>query len=164
MKLIKKISVKTVCGKREQEIIGKDNGKDVIGFKDKDVMDVVGVCTATRTGNTTFGDFIGLRGQFQATNLESGEVVRSSQCFLPDDVTDLIVAQLSMDGVSSVEFAFRIGQKASNTSIGYEYTAIPLLDTQQNDPINSILLKLEDKGAKNSATGKAQNKHAKAAA
>lgn len=148
-KLIKKISAKNVCGKMKQEVLTQGpDGKDIIGFKEKDIMQVIGVATATRSGETTFGDFMGLRGQFQATNLETGETFRSSQCFLADDLTDLIAAQLSTEGVKTVEFAFMVGIRPNETAIGYEYTARPLMETSNNDPLEKIMAQIGGDNAK----------------
>lgn len=144
--IIKKISIKTVCGTPEREVIGEDkDGKNIIGFVKRDLMQIVGICTSTRTGSTSYGDFVGLRGQFQATNLETGEEFRSAQCFLANDIIDLIMVQLSMENTTSVEFAFIISVKPSDAPIGFEYAARPLLETQKNDPIASIMKRIEDK-------------------
>jgi hypothetical protein len=130
---IKKISVKNVCGK----VYAPE--------KQTELMTVVGVCTGTRTGSTQYGDFTGLRGTFHAVNLETGEAFRSSQCFLADDVTDMITSQLVMEGVESVEFAFSIGVKPSDAPIGYEYTAKPLLEPGENDPLEGLMKRLPRK-------------------
>ncbi len=135
-KMIKKISVKHVCGIIEPEVIGtKQNGKPEIGFKTQNLMKILGVCVATRTGESTYGTFMGLSGQFKATNLLTGEEFGSSQCFLADDLTSLIAAQLSAEGINSVEFGFIIGIKPSDATIGYEYTSESILKTSKTDPI-----------------------------
>lgn len=143
--IIKKISAKTVCGKIKQEVLGKDgDDQDVIGFRERSLMRVIGVATGVRTGTTNFGEFVAFRGQFQATDLSTGKEFRSSQCFLPDDVTGMIHAQLASGDTKAVEFAFDIGiRPRDDLPIGYEYTSKPLLKPSENDPLTNLLAKLE---------------------
>ena len=139
--LIKKISIKTVCGKPEREVIGQDaNGKPVIGFVEKELMQVVGIASSTRTGTTTYGDYVGFRGQFQATNMETGEQYRAAQCFLPDDITSMLAVELGGDNVKKVEFAFVVGiRPRDDLEIGYEYPAKPLMEPSSQDPLESLI-------------------------
>lgn len=138
MKILKKISASTVVGnvKRLREIA--ENSEGVVA----PIMRVIGVAIATKSGVSQYGEWVSLRGQFSATNLETGEEFRGSSLFVPDELTDMIAAQLSQ-GVKSVEFAVDIGVMVSDAVIGYEYVVEPLLEPSENDPINSLIARIE---------------------
>ena len=138
MKILKKVSAATVFGdvKKLRATAEKGGGESV------PVMRVMGVAIGTRTGTSQYGDWISLRGQFSATNLETGEEFRGSSLFVPDELTDMIAAQLSQD-VKSVEFAVDIGVRESDAVIGYEYTVEPLIEPAENDPLKSIAARID---------------------
>lgn len=139
MKLLKKISTKTVCGLTVAAIREKATPKGTPLFR------VVGVAVGTKSGETDKGIWLALRGQFEAHNMETGEVVASGTCFLPDAATDMIAAQLSVEGCQSVQFAFDVLVKSDETAItGYVYEAKPLLEPSETDPISALRSQLPD--------------------
>jgi len=143
---IKKISIKTVCGTPTRVVTGQSSdGKDVIEFEKKNLMRVGGICTGTKSGETTYGTYTVLRGQFEAVDLETGETYRSSKCFLPDDVIDLISTQFYSENVKAIEFGFIIGVRPNDSQIGYEYTAESILETSKNDPLSLLMNKIDQK-------------------
>ena len=120
--LVKKISTATVYGK----ITNEDK------VKPKALYRVFGLAAGTKTGSTQFGDWSCFVGEFQAVNLETGEIFNSGKCFLPEIVESGILAQLSQ--AEGVKFAFEIGIKPNeDLGIGYEYTAKSLLQPQANN-------------------------------
>lgn len=130
--LIKKISAKTVVGTvRPPE-------------KPTSLYTVIGIANGLRTGNTTYGDFVALTGQFEATNLETGEQYTAPQCFLPEPLCGMIAAQLrttDKEGnrtTMSVRFAVEVGIKPAKSTMGYEYTVRELVDTSEGDPLEDL--------------------------
>ncbi len=151
IEMVKKLSVKKVIGAKP-----KFDDEDQ---KTKDVMQVVGVASGMKTGTSDNGDWTALTGNFAAVNLETGEQFRSGVCFIPDVALDPIVGQLNQ-GVTAVEFGWTISIKRDeNAATGYVYTARPLIEADENDPLEQLVSHLdtapalEDK-SEDKATGK----------
>ena len=99
---------------------------------------IYGVARAAVAGQSTFGEYHKLVGQFEAVNLETGEVSVSGSCFLPGAVNDLIAGQLDGQENSEVKFAFEIGAAPSDSSIGYEYTFKELVEAEGIDNLSAL--------------------------
>lgn len=128
---IKKISVKTVVGSMKSVLAaGADGGG---------LMRVIGRVTSVKSGESTYGKWTGLLGQFEATNLLSGEVFESSVCLLPDVILNKIL--VALEDVDTLDFAADIGFRrtddARDGGSGYEYYATPLMD-DASDPLEGL--------------------------
>lgn len=139
MEMIKKISVKTVCG-LPRKLLG--NLPKVL------LMEIMGEMTDIETGKSTFkneegehDDWTALLGQFKAKNISTRQEFFSGKCFLPAVVSDLLVAQFKIgraQGMQTMQFAFQIGVKdAPEVAVGYEYYGQSLLQAD-NDPFAAI--------------------------
>lgn len=131
MNLLGKISVKNVCGKIT---VKKDD-------EERPLMQVMGIVTGSMIKSSQYGDSIGFKGQFKATNVETGEVYRSGVCYLPGVASDLVAGGMG-EGVNSLEFAFGISVKPADNPIGYEYIVASLLDVSESDPLEALEGKL----------------------
>lgn len=128
--LIKKISAKTVFG-------------DVaVPEKAVALYTVMGIANGIRTGNSTYGEWLALTGQFEAMNLETGEAFVAPQCFLPEPLNGLIAAKVRTPDENgkpvSVRFAVEVGLKPAKSTFGYEYTVRELVDASENDPLADL--------------------------
>jgi hypothetical protein len=144
MELIKKISVKTVCGLPRK----------ILGNLDKVLlMEVMGEVTGIETGKSDFKDENGetrdwtaLIGQFRAQNCQTRNKYFAARCFLPAVVADHIIAQFTIgkaQGMQTLQFAILIGVKdAPDVAVGYEYYGQSLMP-QENDPFAAIESKVE---------------------
>lgn len=133
--LIKKISVKTVCGVIDKTALTKEPTI---------LMRVMGVAKGIKTGSSTYGEWAAFTGTFEATDLISGEVSRSGVAFLPDVAFDLIAPLLVGDEANGVEFAFDIGVKSDDkVAVGYTYVAMPLVELTEADPIRQLQSKVK---------------------
>lgn len=131
--LIKKLSVKTVCGKPKAP-----QGKETV-WK----MEVFGVATGIKRGETAMGPWYAFTGTFQAVNMDNGKIYRSGILFLPEVAGGLMLPQIN-DQNRAVEFGFRIGVKADDESaVGYIYVAEPLMPVSENDPIELLSRKMQ---------------------
>jgi len=126
--MIKKLSTPKIMGKRPR--LGE-------GETEKDLYQVVGIASGVKTGDSDYGPWSALTGTFAAQNLESGEQFRSGVAFLPDVALDPIIGQLNM-GVTAVEFGFTIGIKEDDTPVGYVYIATPIVEPDENDPLEEL--------------------------
>lgn len=158
MKIVGKISVKTVCGNvptQDAKAPKMANGVVVIGTDGTPVMETVqrgikqnlmrvfGQCSRIKLGNTAFGETVEFQGTFEATDALTGEVYRSNRLFLPPVLTDMVRAQVVAEQGDSnndvaVQFAFDIGADSANNAHGYQYTITPLTAPSKADPLEAM--------------------------
>lgn len=148
--LVRKISTSTVFGNKtavrefaSEEKIASGPGVGSPTGKPRTLYRVYGIATGTRTGKSKFDDkeepqeWVALMGSFQAEN-NRGEIYRAAQCFLPGYIVDGIAAKLS-DETKQVRFAYDIVASYNPKSVTeYEYSAIPLLDLEEDDPLLAL--------------------------
>lgn len=134
--LIRKISAKSVCGSTEKP--KKATKLYIVG----------GIANKVKTGDSMYGPWTALVGQFEATNIETGEVFVAPQCFLPEPMNGMIASSLEQvddDGKrvnNSVQFAVEVGVKPAETTVGYEYTAKEIMKSDAADPLAAIREKI----------------------
>jgi len=90
---------------------------------------------------TTFGDSTRIIGDFEGINLKTGEVYKSTKCFLPPVISEIMVNALDAreEGDSALEFALEIGaQYSEKGGHGYAYTVKPLVKTQTRDALSHL--------------------------
>lgn len=156
MELIKKISVRDVFGGKAEIL------KVVMSDQEKKhpIMRVVGIASGMRTGESDNGPWTGLKGQFSATNLVTGQEFRSGQCFMPDVANDLVVGALMAEDSSAVEFGFIIYASYDETAAtSYIYSAEPLVKPKENDPLAMLLLSVSEPTAEKHGEKKETEKH-----
>jgi len=128
--LIKKISPKTVVG------------SPAVPEKAVALFTVIGIASGVKTGPSPYGEYVALTGQFEATNLETGEMYAAPVCFLPDPLQGMIVAKLrtpDSDGnLVTVQFGVEVGIKPAKTATGYEYSVRELVEADRNDPLADL--------------------------
>ena len=138
MAQVKKISVATVYGKIDL--------KTLIEKSSMPIMTVIGLAIGTRVGQSAYGDWTALVGQFQAANAETGEVMDAAQLFLPDVALLPIQTALARPECKGVEFAIQVSvHYAADAKPGgspYEYSFEPLLPPDENDPISRMKVRL----------------------
>lgn len=126
MEILKKASVKTVCGKLDKEAI-KASGKILL-------MTVIGIATGIKQGESTYGPWTALMGNFKVKNAKNDKEYRSGQLFLPDVALNLVEPALIEN--DSVSFAFEIlAVYDESSATGYIYSCIPLIEPAENDPL-----------------------------
>ena len=129
--LSKKLSTAKIYGKIVARTLPEDGSV-------KPLYTIIGMAQGIKEGTSDYGDWVGLLGQFEAVNRDTGERFASANVFLPDVAQDLIVAQLK-GGSQNVQFAFTIGARVDDTStVGYTYTAEPILAPDQKDPLEEL--------------------------
>jgi len=93
----------------------------------------IGVVDGMRTGQSTYGEWVGFTGDFEMTNMLTGEVFQGSQFFPDASVTEAIVNKLKMVEGSTVEIALECCidiDKAHPT--GYAYVSRPIIENGAN--------------------------------
>lgn len=149
------------------QILKKINPKDVVGKKIKelpipsDLYTVIGRAHNLRDGESQFGPWTSLRGEFEAVRMSDGETFISAECFIPGPAGDLLIAQVrkfieSPVEVSPeqykksgrtynvtgeyVEMALVISTKASSREAGqpYEFVVRPIVPVQKADALAAL--------------------------
>jgi len=140
VQVLKKISVATVFGKVDLKALLAAPGETI------KCMRVLGLAISQKTGLSSYGEWSALLGQFQATNLVTGEVFNGSTLFLPEVALTPILVALSAQGTRGVEFAIDVHVKYVNDAkpggSPYEYTFVPLLAPDANDPVSRLAAKV----------------------
>ena len=127
--MIKKLSTPKIMGRKPRLNEGEDK---------RDLYQVVGIASGKKTGETDYGPWCSLTGNFAAVNLTTGEQFRSGVVFLPDVALDPILGQLD-SGATAVEFGYTISIiDDADSATGYVYTATPMMEPDQNDPLEKL--------------------------
>lgn len=149
------------------QILKKLNPKDVMGTKIRelpipsDLYTIIGRAHNLRDGESTFGPWTSLRGEFEAVRLSDGETFISAECFVPGPAGDLLVQQVrkfiteeipvSAEQAKKsgrtykvtgeyVEMALVISTKSSTRDAGqpYEFVVRPIVPVQKADALAAL--------------------------
>lgn len=148
MKLLKKISAKTVCGPMPPKG-WSEKGKDAPALE---LYRVAGMATGVVKGETQYGEWKALTGKFQAINCGTGEVSVSGRCHLPEPLISMIAAAIESGEQSSAQFAVLVGltrqqtpqalaQENDGKGAKHEYTTVSLMPESEADPVAALAAK-----------------------
>ena len=134
--VLKKITVKEVCG----EILLKNIPETGVLWLAK----IVGFAQGAKSGETQYGIWHALTGEFAATNTATGEVYASATAIIPGAMGDMLIsavhAALHEDASAKVKFAVRVGVKISPRDKNkYVYEVQPIIDSQLASPALELL-------------------------
>lgn len=145
MEIAKKLSTKVLVGGRP-DIPAKDATGDA---KTNWVFEVAGLAQGIKSGESNFGPWSSLMGNFAARQLVKddkgaytyGKAYRTGQMFLPDVAMNLVEPVVSnLPRGDSVEFGFRIGVIRDDTAAtGYTYVAESLIEMDKSDPLQKLM-------------------------
>lgn len=135
MQIVNKITMKTVMGAPIRKFVIENDSVDLV--------QMMGVAKKKEIHKHTFGDKTEeswcIYGEVKAINLQTREQFYSpSRCFLPPLAGDLLAAQMDSTDQNNVKWAFVIGVKYADTTVGYEYTIKPLLKPAENNALDNI--------------------------
>lgn len=145
MEVVRKITVKIVNGGTRPDGF---TAEDKTGAK-RLVMTVIGRASkaeesASQLPSGEPSPYIRFKGQFAAWKGAMGEGTefRSGAAILPNVAADFLAGSLAGEETQSVDFAFSIGVKKSDTPTGYEYYCEPLVqEAEDTDPLRAIQAK-----------------------
>jgi hypothetical protein len=139
MELVKKITMAGIFGNIKLIVKPMKDGDT------KDLLQVFGIANGTKTGESDFGPFTGLRGQFKAKNLLDQKEYVSSLLYLPPVANDLVLGQF-VGGTKEVTLGFILSVTCDmEQQIGYVYTAKPLFEPEKNNPLALLESKIGEK-------------------
>lgn len=133
----RKLTTRNITGLTSPQIakLGKE--------KDTPLYTVIGRATGWRANeHPQYGMSYGIRGQFEATNLDTGEVKSSAVFWPPAYLAEQMVAGIDDAkemGGGAIQFALRVGVKPSDSSpVGYEYYASEIVKVEESDPLADL--------------------------
>jgi len=136
-KILKKVSVKTVCNKP------KSFFKEL--KEETPMMRIVGLARKYDIGTSQYGEYLKFIGEFHATDLSTGEQSVGAVAFLPQPVDGMLkesIDSMSEGGKKPVEFAFDIFVIPDPaTEVGFQYRVAALTETKTSDPLAELLNK-----------------------
>ncbi len=139
MAMVRKITARIVCGKPDKKAIINSEGDPIW------LMTVYGNTHRSIPGETDYGPYLKFRGKFEAVNIETGEMFTSMNLILPPIAEELVEDALTREGVSSVDFALKVGVRRDDEAIsGYQWVAESVTETEGEDPVARMRAKLQD--------------------
>lgn len=156
-KILKKLTIREFIGKKSEILaiamtgraVSKDDaGKDVFSATGKPVkvMRVLGQVSGFSTGESDFGSYVKLFGQFLATNMVTGEETPASTALLPNEVGEPLAAAVKA-GAESVDFAVELYVEFDeNAATMYKFSARSLIKPETPKPIQSLMARMESMG------------------
>lgn len=139
MAMVRKITAKIVCGKPDKKEIINSDGDPIW------MMTVYGNTHRSIAGETDYGPYLKFRGKFEAVNIVTGELFTSMNLILPPIAEELVEDALTREGVSSVDFALKVGVRRDDDAIsGYQWVAESVTETEGEDPVARMRAKLQD--------------------
>lgn len=119
-------------------------GKEIV------VGDIIGLATEAKATVLDDGSpSIALKGSFETTNADTGEVLQSGICYLPSALSGLIVAvvkELQKENPLPQAFAVRLIAFPASNPIGYSYKATNLAPQHTADPLAGVKAAMKDGG------------------
>lgn len=130
--LARKISTKFFNnGKKISALLLKDQDKVALGT-------IIGVAVGVLKGESDYGPWSALSGDFEATSYLTGESCRASKCFLPAGADAPIEAVVGKGG-AQVAFALAISIKRDEESnTGFSYVVTTVKDPSAVDPLAGL--------------------------
>lgn len=134
---------------------------------------IFGIASGIKVAEGKDGDILyGLTGDFRGINAKTPETTyHSGVLYLPGGVNEMLVAAVDTGELDAkdkpiygeVKFAFDLYSKPANNPAGYQYEAVPVVDTVENDAMAELASQLPAFGASkpaiaDEATGKKSDK------
>jgi hypothetical protein len=158
-----KITVKTVYGVVEQKKLPplsfvrmKDGQPEIDPESQQPLMDanptpeirvcrIVGFASGVKRGDSSYGPWAALVGEFAATNAETGEIFASKTAIIPGPMGEALVTStesvLQEDAEAKVKFSCDVFVKRSarDPNRKYEYIVRPVIDAKLSSPALELL-------------------------
>lgn len=133
---LKKITVK--------EVYGVPLLKDIPEGEMLPLIKVAGFAQGVKEGESTYGQWKALLGEFAAVNLKTGEIFHSPVAIVPSAFGEMLIQQtqaaLHQDATSRVKFAVEIGVQISKRDPNkYEYVVTPVQEPDTVNPAVALL-------------------------
>jgi hypothetical protein len=122
----RKLSAKIIVGKRIGQVT-----------EPKDLFTVIGIATGIRIGQSNYGEWTGLKGEFEVVRCEDGKVLQAPIMILPDAA----MAELAKC-TWPTQFAFLVRVVPSTNSAGFEYEIVKVVEPGPYDALEDLRVQL----------------------
>ena len=100
---------------------------------------VTGIANDFITGETNYGPWTKLKGQFLGQDI-TGKKFVSGNCILPEPGNSLVAGQLMDEEITEVKFSFDLYKVLDDSStVGYVFKTEAVLEVQQSDMLESLV-------------------------
>lgn len=102
---------------------------------------IIGQASGTKDVKAPNGDvFSALRGRFEATNADTGEITVGGICYLPSGFHDMVEEQIKAlgDDPGTVEFAYRVWSVTATNPQKFSYAFEPMLKPRGADALAEL--------------------------
>lgn len=148
-----KITVKTVFGAVDMKTLpplrinlsDANPEGDPNPSPEKRVCRIVGYAAGVKRGDSSYGEWAALVGEFAATNADTGEIFASKTAIIPGAMGEALVTttedRLKEDASSQVKFSCDVFVKRSSRQPAqkYEYVVRPVIDAKLSSPALELL-------------------------
>jgi hypothetical protein len=134
----------SLIGKITMRTLGLSPAKFVQDGKVTPIAQIYGIAQKIQiVEDKVRGDsFESIRGQFEAVNLETGEIYQSGTLYLPSGIHDLVASAVRGldpdDRKAAIRFKLEIGVVKSSNPAGYSYEARNLVKASEVDPLADL--------------------------
>ena len=144
-KILRKLTIKEAIGGKAEllriAMLGRE-GNSSEGQPVK-LLTIMGRVFSVKAGESDFGSFCKLVGEFEATNAQTGEVISEvSNCILPNFVGDGVASAIK-NGASAVDFAIELSIRfKEDAATMYEFSADSLMPQVTANSVADIKARL----------------------
>lgn len=124
--IVKKITSKLMVGNTKNADMGE-------------LYRVIGSAFSIKTGNTSFGEWTALVGQFQAWTDE--REVNSNILFLPEVAT--IPIAMAVKNGETVDFGLIVAKVKADNAVGFEYTVQNIIPQKESNQLEDLRAKFD---------------------
>jgi hypothetical protein len=137
----RKLSAKIIVGKRIGQVT-----------EPKDLFTVIGIATGIRIGQSNYGEWTGLKGEFEVVRCEDGKVLQAPIMILPDAA----MFELAGEGRPLAqrfpfEFALIVAVEPSTNDAGFEYRVRSVVHSRPHDALSVLRLHMNGRASSSSA-------------
>lgn len=119
-------------------LLGKPSRAKADG-KEVPLAIVFGNATGVKMVKALNGDtFEALRGDFESTSLETGEIFKSGILYLPTGIHDRILEKLKANPDTVIQFAIQLSAIPANNPQGYSWKATNRAKIDEADPLAAL--------------------------
>lgn len=149
-KILRKLTIRDAFGGKAECLKAAQTGltkpEDKTGSP-VPILTIIGQVSDYATGNGDNGDFIKLKGSFEATNLMTGEVTSvNGVCILPNFIAENMALAIKA-GAQAVDFAVSISVEYDETAATmYKFSAESLLPPTTAQPVSALKAQMQQLG------------------
>jgi len=139
---LKKLSVKTICGALKVKDFPDADEEGV--QQERLLCRIAGTANGIDRGESTYGAWESLAGEFAATNYDTGEIFVGRAAFIPGAMGDALIAALdnaqSDDAAATLKFSVDVSAVISTRDANkYEYIVRPVIESDVRNEAVALL-------------------------